>query len=106
MVLSSTWTEQELLQRLQQNTAGAVLVTQVKSGIGTKPKHRGTLRALGLRKVGQSNLLPDRPEIRGMLARVPHLVTVEVADAAELASLRAGRTRRSDAHTTSEEEVV
>ena len=49
----------------------------MKSRIGTKPKHRGTLRALGLRKIGSSNDLPDRPEIRGMLARVPHLVRVE-----------------------------
>jgi large subunit ribosomal protein L30 len=49
----------------------------VKSGIGTKPKHRGTLRALGLRGIGSSNTLPDRPEIRGMIARVPHLVKVE-----------------------------
>ena len=52
-------------------------VTQVKSGIGTKPKHRGTLRALGLGRIGKSNTLPDRPEIRGMLAKVPHLITVE-----------------------------
>jgi large subunit ribosomal protein L30 len=52
-------------------------VTQTRSSIGTKPKHRGTLRALGLRGIGQSNELPDRPEIRGMLARVPHLVNVE-----------------------------
>ncbi len=52
-------------------------VTQVRSAIGTKPKHRGTLRALGLRGIGQHNDLPDRPEIRGMLARVPHLVSVE-----------------------------
>jgi len=52
-------------------------VTQVKSSIGTKPKHRGTLRALGLRGIGNTNTLPDRPEIRGMLARVPHLITVE-----------------------------
>jgi large subunit ribosomal protein L30 len=51
-------------------------VTQVKSAIGSKPKHRGTLRALGLRGIGSSNTLPDRPEIRGMIARVPHLVTV------------------------------
>jgi large subunit ribosomal protein L30 len=51
-------------------------VTQVKSAIGTKPKHRGTLRALGLRGIGRTNVLPDRPEIRGMLARVPHLVNV------------------------------
>ena len=56
---------------------GVLRVTQVRSAIGTKPKHRGTLRALGLRRIGQSNDLPDRPEIRGMLARVPHLVNVE-----------------------------
>jgi large subunit ribosomal protein L30 len=56
---------------------GQLKVTQIRSGISTKPKHRGTLRALGLRGIGQSNTLPDRPEIRGMIARVPHLVTVE-----------------------------
>jgi large subunit ribosomal protein L30 len=53
-----------------------LVVTQVRSTIGTKPKHRGTLRALGLRRIGATNVLPDRPEIRGMIARVPHLVTV------------------------------
>ncbi len=57
--------------------ANQLHVTQIRSGIGTKPKHRGTLRALGLRKLGQSNTLPDRPEIRGMIARVPHLVSVK-----------------------------
>jgi large subunit ribosomal protein L30 len=62
----------------KKDTAGAQLrVTQTRSSIGTKPKHRGTLRALGLRGIGQSNELPDRPEIRGMLARVPHLISVE-----------------------------
>jgi large subunit ribosomal protein L30 len=60
-------------------TAGTLRVTQVKSGIGTKPKHRGTLRALGLHGIGTSNLLPDRPEIRGMIARVPHLIRVDDA---------------------------
>jgi large subunit ribosomal protein L30 len=61
---------------------GATLrVTQTRSAIGSKPKHRGTLRALGLRGIGQSNELPDRPEIRGMLARVPHLVQVEEVSA-------------------------
>ena len=54
-----------------------LLVTQTRSAIGSKPKHRGTLRALGLRGIGQSNELPDRPEIRGMLARVPHLIRIE-----------------------------
>ena len=51
-------------------------VTQVRSAIGTKPKHRGTLRALGLRGIGQTNTLPSRPEIRGMIAREPHHITV------------------------------
>jgi large subunit ribosomal protein L30 len=57
-----------------------IRVTQVRSAIGTKPKHRGTLRALGLRGIGRTNVLPDRPEIRGMLARVPHLVDVTPAE--------------------------
>jgi large subunit ribosomal protein L30 len=55
----------------------ALRVTQTRSQIGTKPKQRGTLRALGLRRLGQSNDRPDRPEIRGMIAKVPHLVSVE-----------------------------
>ncbi len=55
----------------------ALKVTQVRSIIGTKPAHRGTLRALGLGRIGKSNTLPDRPEIRGMIARVPHLITIE-----------------------------
>ncbi len=62
----------------KKEAGGAQLrVTQTRSAIATKPKHRGTLRALGLRGIGQSNELPDRPEIRGMIARVPHLVKVE-----------------------------
>jgi large subunit ribosomal protein L30 len=60
-------------------------ITQVKSSIGTKPKHRGTLRALGLRGIGKTNTLPDRPEIRGMVARVPHLVSVEQIENEEVA---------------------
>ena len=64
--------------RTAKKESGAQLrVTQTRSSIGSKPKHRGTLRALGLRGIGQSNELPDRPEIRGMIARVPHLVSVE-----------------------------
>ena len=49
-------------------------VTQIRSSIGTKPKQRGTLRALGLGRIGKSHVLPDKPEIRGMLAKVSHLV--------------------------------
>jgi large subunit ribosomal protein L30 len=55
-------------------------ITQVRSGIGTKPKHRATLRALGLGRIGKSRVQPDRPEIRGMIARVPHLILVEEVD--------------------------
>lgn len=57
-------------------TMAEITVTQTRSAIGTKPKHRGTLRALGLGRIGQTNTLPDRPEIRGMIARVPHLIAV------------------------------
>lgn len=56
--------------------AGTITVTQIRSTIGSKPKSRGTMRALGLRKIGDTNTLPDRPEIRGMIARVPHLIAV------------------------------
>ena len=52
-------------------------VTQVRSSIGCKPKQRGTLRALGLRRIDHTVEHADRPEIRGMIARVPHLVRVE-----------------------------
>jgi large subunit ribosomal protein L30 len=51
-------------------------ITQIRSAIGSKPKQRGTLRALGLGRIGKSNVLPDRPDVRGMIARVPHLVEV------------------------------
>jgi len=71
--------------------AGQLKVTQVRSAIGTKPKHRGTLRALGLRRIGSTNTLPDRPEIRGMIARVPHLVSVSPAPGDGAAGQGGGR---------------
>ncbi|MEC7845152.1 MAG: 50S ribosomal protein L30 [Actinomycetota bacterium] len=55
----------------------ALKITQIRSSIGTKPKQRGTLRALGLGRIGKSHVLPDKPEIRGMINTVPHLVDVE-----------------------------
>jgi large subunit ribosomal protein L30 len=57
-----------------------ITVRQKRSKIGSMPKTRATLRALGLRKIGDTNVLPDRPEIRGMLARVPHLIEIVVSD--------------------------
>ena len=57
--------------------ASTLKITQVRSSIGAKPKQRGTLRALGLRRINHTVEHADRPEIRGMVKRVPHLVQVE-----------------------------
>jgi large subunit ribosomal protein L30 len=54
-------------------------VTQVRSGIGQTYKHEGTLRALGLGKIGRSAEHKDSPELQGMLRHVRHLVKVEEA---------------------------
>jgi large subunit ribosomal protein L30 len=56
-----------------------VKVTQVRSTIGQSPKHRGTLRALGLGKIGRSAEHAETPELAGMLRKVRHLVRVEDA---------------------------
>ena len=52
-------------------------VTQVKSKIGTKHNHRESLRTLGLRKIRQSTVREDTPEVRGLIKAVRHLVVVE-----------------------------
>lgn len=52
-------------------------VKQVRSPIGTKPKHRATLEALGLRRIGQVVVKQDTAQIRGMVKNVSHLVEVE-----------------------------
>ena len=52
-------------------------VTQVRSAIGAKPNQRQTLRSLGLKRINDTVVQEDRPEIRGMVATVPHLVSVE-----------------------------
>ncbi|MGB2766682.1 MAG: 50S ribosomal protein L30 [Propionicimonas sp.] len=52
-------------------------VTQTKSGISGKQNQRDTLRSLGLKRIGDVVVKEDRPEIRGMVNTVPHLVTVE-----------------------------
>ena len=55
-------------------------VTQTKSGIGRKQNQRDTLRSLGLKRIGDVVVKEDRPEIRGMVQTVRHLVTVEEVD--------------------------
>ncbi len=52
-------------------------ITQVRSQIGQSEKHRGTLRALGLGKIGRSVERKESPELAGMLRKVRHLVRVE-----------------------------
>ncbi len=52
-------------------------ITQVRSQIGQSERHRGTLRALGLGKIGRSVEHDETPVIAGMLRKVRHLVKVE-----------------------------
>jgi large subunit ribosomal protein L30 len=55
-------------------------VTQTKSSIGCKQNQRDTLRSLGLKRIGDEVVKQDRPEVRGMVQTVRHLVTVEEVD--------------------------
>jgi large subunit ribosomal protein L30 len=79
--------------------ADVIEITQVRSIIGAKQAQRRTLRALGLRRIRQTVSHPDRPEIRGMLAKVAHLIEVQRADDDEPVQLEAGQQP-----TTSDEE--
>ncbi|HEV8687397.1 MAG TPA: 50S ribosomal protein L30 [Gaiellaceae bacterium] len=54
-------------------------ITQVRSQIGQSERHRGTLRALGLCKIGRSVEKEESPQLAGMLRKVRHLVKVEEA---------------------------
>jgi large subunit ribosomal protein L30 len=56
---------------------GRIKVTQTKSVIGGKQNQRDTLRTLGLKRIGDVVVKEDRPEIRGMVRTVRHLVAVE-----------------------------
>lgn len=58
-------------------SAKKIKVTQIKSSIGALPKHRLTLRALGLRKISAERMHNDTPVIRGMIHQVSYLVKVE-----------------------------
>jgi large subunit ribosomal protein L30 len=52
-------------------------IKYVKSAIGYSERHKGTIRALGLRRLNQSVVMEDTPSLRGMLLKVNHLVKVE-----------------------------
>ena len=55
-------------------------VTKTRSGIGGQQNQKDTLRTLGLKRIGDVVVKEDRPEIRGMVRTVRHLVTVEEVD--------------------------
>ncbi|GIU95604.1 MAG: 50S ribosomal protein L30 [Gaiellaceae bacterium] len=55
-------------------------ITQVRSAIGQSDRHLGTLRALGLGKIGRSAEHRDSPELQGMLRKVRHLVRVDAKE--------------------------
>ena len=55
-------------------------IGQVKSAIGYKENQKQTVRSLGLKRIGDVVVQEDRPEIRGMINTVSHLVTVEEVD--------------------------
>ena len=55
-------------------------VTQTKSKIGGTRRQRDSLRSLGLHRIGDVVIKADRPEVRGMIQAVSHLVTVEEVD--------------------------
>jgi large subunit ribosomal protein L30 len=55
-------------------------ITQVKSVIGTKQNHRATLQTLGLKRINAVVVREDRPEVRGMVHTVRHLVDVQEVD--------------------------
>jgi large subunit ribosomal protein L30 len=56
-----------------------IKVRQVRSGIGYGKDQKATLRALGLGKIGRVRTLPDNPQVRGMVRKIPHLVVIEGA---------------------------
>jgi len=58
-------------------SSATLRVRQIKSGIGFSKRQKATLKALGLGKVGRTRELPDTPAVRGMLAKIPHLLSVE-----------------------------
>jgi large subunit ribosomal protein L30 len=59
---------------------GKLKITQVRSDVDRGDRQRGTIRALGIKRIGHSVTHEDRPEIRGMIRSVRHLVEVEEED--------------------------
>ncbi|MFN8633359.1 MAG: 50S ribosomal protein L30 [Chloroflexota bacterium] len=66
----------------QPETSGSLKITLVKSPIGQKQNQKDTVRALGLRKMNQTVVRPNNPQMRGMVFTVKHLIRVEEIDGA------------------------
>ena len=60
----------------QAKASREITVRQVRSGICCNETQKATLRALGLEKIGRVRTLPDNPQVRGMVAKIPHLVEI------------------------------
>jgi large subunit ribosomal protein L30 len=78
-------------------------ITQVRSTIGRTQDQRNTVRSLGLKRIRHTVEQPDRPEIRGMLRKIPHLVEFEVLDGDDTAAAPAADTPAAPVADTSEE---
>ena len=57
--------------------ASKLRIRQIRSGIGFNAKQNATLRALGLGRINRTREISDNPQVRGMLAKIPHLVVIE-----------------------------
>ncbi len=73
-------------------------ITQVRSLIGAKANQRATVRSLGLRRLHHTVVHPDRPEVRGMVAKISHLVEVRYAGADEVVELQPGQEPKGEGH--------
>jgi len=58
------------------NATGRLAITLVRSPIGRPAKHQLVVKGLGFRKLNQTVVRPDTPAIRGMIAKISHLVRV------------------------------
>jgi large subunit ribosomal protein L30 len=72
-----------------------VRVTYTKSAVGYTQRQKDTVRSLGLRRLGDSSVLPDSAPVRGMIAKVSHLVQVEGMADAEVTVESAGAPKRA-----------
>jgi len=81
--------------------AGNLRVTLRKSVVSTTQRARGTVRALGLHRIGETVEVPDNPATRGMVRAVRYLVTLEEVPAAQSSGSRTSRSRRPKAEAAS-----